>query len=142
MLRKIANLEVYLEDDPKGLATACASQATSEGMTGKHKLVLNVAENPFQAKGANIATDMAHELGHFMANLLGTPKVKAAMHWIRARGIAQGAKVLDVQSILNPWEKVPQEIIGMESEAWDFARLIHPGLNEAQASEALDSYKD
>lgn len=144
MLRKIANLEVFVEDDALGLSTGCASPVDKEtGEVGlNHKMVINLARNPFAPSvKPNLATDFAHELGHFLANTLGTPRAKAAFRLMMEKAKITGQRVLDVGTVSSD-DYVPAEIVAMESEAWDFARLIHPGLNEAQANEALDSYKD
>lgn len=144
MLRKIAELEVYVEDDARGPATGCASPVHPDtGEVGmRHKMILNVARNPYTSVVPNVATEFAHELGHFMANTMGTPRGRAAFKLMVEGAKKQGAgRVFDFNATVGRDERVPKEIYAMESEAWDFARLIYPGLNEAQAKEALESYR-
>jgi hypothetical protein len=123
---------IFVEIDPEAKPTASVTQHEQFEMPDGIPVMMfrleivpdELAENT----PLSLRTSLAHELGHVVGSLAGTEA------WLAdPRSKPRG----------NKWTEKPAEaVIASESEAWDIAREIDPGIDEAQAKRNLDSYKD
>lgn len=127
MVRLLASLDVVGVTDS---STSTGLFTPEQTKKGNYAILLNLPEAASVIVGAgesltrdNLETVLAHELGHFIANVFHDPthdedKIKKAWD-------AEDGKLL-----------VPTEI-----KAWDLAEVIKPNLNKTIREYALKSYK-
>jgi hypothetical protein len=105
MKKKIATLEVWVDTDE----TEEVSCLQSDRSTGDYRILLHPTADKV-TKRAEVATILAHELGHFVGYMMK-----------------------------SPWQICPVKQFG-EREAWSIARKIKPDLDESLATYALNTY--
>lgn len=147
MKRKIATLHVYTDDETDRNCVGTqwkVDAATGElvSNTGEWEMILSRKDNP------DPLGTFAHELGHFASQVMRTPAaVRDTRNCAKADWCARevedkyGAPVFGQA----PWMYVPEAVrtkYTAESEAWDVARRMGLPINEANAEECLDSYRE
>jgi hypothetical protein len=162
MRRKVATLEVYIDDEdvktPSGLAMARSNKDPTEVEDNKYEILLT-PNYPHTKKQGGLLTTFAHELGHFVACVLKTPvSNKAVRNDFKLREKERSARPSTPDEISAairarkmPWDRfyeptqdeVRENRVAHyheEKEAWQIGQLIRPDLNEALANFCLDTY--
>lgn len=139
MRRLIAKLEVYLDTSPDAVSvTRSLSKWVSKWdgtPAGQWDITIAPNEpNPGNGK-ADLPTVYAHELGHFLSQSLGTPAAIADLRNMHLAVALYG----NADAIFGD-SNATKDKYRSEAEAWDMARLIHPGLNETEAANSLGTY--
>jgi hypothetical protein len=145
MARKlIGKLEVYVDDDMGGNSSNTAfpldiiTDGTVTPDTKPWVITLNSKESELlpELKGQPLIETLAHELGHFAAQVMATPasivdlKSMAAAHFVMHR--------------TDGWQLFKQACelkYQAEVEAWRLAKLIYPGINHECEMACLASYQ-
>jgi len=110
--KKIAQLDVVIDTDPECPASRLESMDIGPG-NYKLRMCPNAQNGKQPLERSNFIQIMAHELGHFIANLLGTDEAKKrALAWQH-----------DIPHPMEPTER----------EAWDIAEEIVPGAKRSEA---------
>jgi hypothetical protein len=120
MKRKISTLELWYDDETENV-----SRLEGESRDGKmpdlFRLVLNPAYDHLHAEGtrnkkAVFASILAHEVGHWIAMLMGSKWQIPFMRQLSA--------------------------LPSEKEAWSLAHYVNPNINREVEIECLKSYED
>jgi len=96
----------------------------------------SASEKMLAGKSEVDPTILCHELGHVVSQVFKTPVC------MRDLGFSVRAKMITGQydGLACMFTDVAECKYQAEKEAWDWARIIYPGLNEGYAAYALSTY--
>lgn len=137
MKRKIATLEVYLDDSP-GAVSHTDTFGYDIFKPVSWEIVVAPNEQTKEGLKGDSMTLLCHELGHFAAQVLGTPRAKAQIGFINALQ-AFPARLL-AKIGLTP-DKYKQTLLEAEKEAWEVSRKVGR-IQEDYAKAALETYEN
>lgn len=127
MEKTLATLTIILSDDNQGASSNLSFPADGSPnysliiKPNVDKVILSAAREPLNM--ANLETILAHELGHFIADVL-----KDKTH---SPAILRLARMMDDSRLLFP----------AENKAWKLGEIINPSLNKHIEDFALEGYK-
>ena len=150
MRKLLGSVEVWETDevDVSGLGAERDAVKPTE-VIGK-KWVLNLVTKEIDMKTGKVAdkaTILAHELGHFVSQVLRSPVSDADMT-ARAGLIRQEREFSPLARLLGLSPRLKQDELKKmadlrykaEAEAWDIAKVIKPNLDKEVAKNALATY--